>query len=213
MGGFGAEVHVCDGCTVSVSSPGAPWLRLVDGNFSCSGFVELHLRGRWGAVALSPDVWPELPTRICHALGCNNPSGIPIGVAVGDTTDIPIGVPIGDPARGPMSLPPQSRLPVRWEAVVPCTSPELLDCFSWTSHGHRKASTFLICPGERVTGAKDGWQWYPLHSHTKTKLHTLGYWKMYPASCLCHGIAKPLALTSICSGFEAVLWGVWGLKR
>ncbi|XP_019470823.1 T-cell surface glycoprotein CD5 isoform X5 [Meleagris gallopavo] len=128
---------------------GAPWLRLVDGNFSCSGFVELHLRGRWGAVALSPDVWPELPTRICHALGCNNPSGIPIGVAVGDTTDIPIGVPIGDPARGPMSLPPQSRLPVRWEAVVPCTSPELLDCFSWTSHGHRKASTFLICPGSQ----------------------------------------------------------------
>ncbi|XP_010709072.1 T-cell surface glycoprotein CD5 isoform X3 [Meleagris gallopavo] len=135
--------------TTSPEPTGAPWLRLVDGNFSCSGFVELHLRGRWGAVALSPDVWPELPTRICHALGCNNPSGIPIGVAVGDTTDIPIGVPIGDPARGPMSLPPQSRLPVRWEAVVPCTSPELLDCFSWTSHGHRKASTFLICPGSQ----------------------------------------------------------------
>ncbi|XP_031469751.1 T-cell surface glycoprotein CD5 isoform X3 [Phasianus colchicus] len=121
--------------TTSPEPTGAPWLRLVDGNFSCSGFVELHLRGRWGAVALSPNVWPELPTRICRALGCNNPSGIPTGG------------PIGGPVGGPMSLPPQSRLPVRWEAVVPCTSPELLDCFSWTSHGHGKASTFLICPG------------------------------------------------------------------
>lgn len=204
---FGDEVHACDGCTVSVPSPGAPWLRLVDGNFSCSGFVELHLRGRWGAVALSPDVWPELPTRICRALGCNNPSGIPIGVTVGDTVDI------GGPVDGPVSLPSESRLPVRWEAVVPCTSPELLDCFSWTSPGHKKASTFLICPGECVTGTKDGWQWCPLHSHTKTKLHTFGNWKMYAASCLCHGIAKPLALASICSGFEAVLRGSGGLMR
>ncbi|XP_048805559.1 T-cell surface glycoprotein CD5 isoform X3 [Lagopus muta] len=129
--------------TTSPEPTGAPWLRLVDGNFSCSGFVELHLRGRWGAVALSPDVWPELPTRICRALGCNNPSGIPIGVTVGDTVDIPI----GGPVDRPVSLPSESRLPVRWEAVVPCTSPELLDCFSWTSPGHKKASTFLICPG------------------------------------------------------------------
>uniref|UniRef100_A0A8C2TMV0 CD5 molecule n=1 Tax=Coturnix japonica TaxID=93934 RepID=A0A8C2TMV0_COTJA len=120
--------------TTSPEPTGAPWLRLVDGNFSCSGFVELHLRGRWGAVALSPNVWPELPTRICRALGCNNPSGVPIGFPV---------------VAGPMFLPPQSRLPVRWEAVVPCTSPELLDCFSWTGHGQGKASTFLVCPGSQ----------------------------------------------------------------
>jgi len=175
-GGFGARVPVRDGCTVSVPSPGAPWLRLVDGNFSCSGFVELHLRGRWGAVALSPDVWPELPARICRELGCNNPSGVPMG----------------GPMGGPVSLPPQSRLPVRWEAVAPCSSPELLDCFNWTSHGHGKASAFLICPGERVTGAKDGWQWRPSYPHAKAKLRTLGYWKLHSASCLCHEIAKPL---------------------
>uniref|UniRef100_A0A8C9FP60 SRCR domain-containing protein n=1 Tax=Pavo cristatus TaxID=9049 RepID=A0A8C9FP60_PAVCR len=109
--------------TTSPEPTGAPWLRLVDGNFSCSGFVELHLRGRWGTVALSEDVWPELPTRICRALGCSNPSGVPIGVP--------------------------SRLPVRWEAVVPCAGSELLDCFSWIGHGHGKASTFLICPGSQ----------------------------------------------------------------
>lgn len=119
--------------TTSPEPTGAPWLRLVDGNFSCSGFVELHLRGRWGAVALSPDVWPELPARICRELGCNNPSGVPMG----------------GPMGGPVSLPPQSRLPVRWEAVAPCSSPELLDCFNWTSHGHGKASAFLICPGSQ----------------------------------------------------------------
>ncbi|POI25421.1 hypothetical protein CIB84_010827, partial [Bambusicola thoracicus] len=119
--------------TTSPEPTGTPWLRLVDGNFSCSGFVELHLRGRWGAVALSPDVWPELPARICRELGCNNPGGIPMA----------------GPMGGPMSVPPQSRLPVRWEAVVPCSSPKLLDCFSRTSHGHGKASTFLICPGSQ----------------------------------------------------------------
>ncbi|NXJ06308.1 CD5 protein, partial [Odontophorus gujanensis] len=123
--------------TTSPEPTGAPWLRLVDGNFSCSGFVELHLRGRWGAVALGPDTSLELPTRICHALGCSSPDGVPIGGL------------ISSQMGGPMSPPPQSRLPVRWEAVVPCTSPELLNCFNWTGRGQRRAPTFLICPGSQ----------------------------------------------------------------
>ncbi|OXB57429.1 hypothetical protein ASZ78_010144 [Callipepla squamata] len=121
--------------TTSPEPTGAPWLRLVDGNFSCSGFVELHLRGRWGAVALGPDTSLELPTRICHALGCSSPDAVPVGGLISGRMG------------GPTSLPPQSRLPVRWEAVVPCTSPELLDCFNWTGPGQRRAPTFLICPG------------------------------------------------------------------
>nr|XP_013810761.1 PREDICTED: T-cell surface glycoprotein CD5 [Apteryx mantelli mantelli] len=35
-------------------------LRLVDGNFSCSGFVELYRQGLWGAVAADAGAWPEL---------------------------------------------------------------------------------------------------------------------------------------------------------
>ncbi|XP_065611555.1 T-cell surface glycoprotein CD5 isoform X2 [Cyrtonyx montezumae] len=123
--------------TTSPEPTGAPWLRLVDGNFSCSGFVELHLRGRWGAVALGPDTSLELPTRICHVLGCSSPDGVPIGGLISGRMG------------GPISLPPQSHLPVRWEAVVPCTSPELLNCFNWTGRGQRKEPTFLICPGSQ----------------------------------------------------------------
>ncbi|XP_021256778.1 T-cell surface glycoprotein CD5 isoform X2 [Numida meleagris] len=135
--------------TTSPEPTGAPWLRLVDGNFSCSGFVELHLRGRWGAVALGPEAWPELPTRICQALGCSSPRAVPIGVPVGDSIGISTDGPLGGPLSGPVALPPRSRLPVRWEALGSCTSPELLDCFNWTSHGHGRASTFLICPGSQ----------------------------------------------------------------
>ncbi|KAM9190289.1 T-cell surface glycoprotein CD5 [Mergus octosetaceus] len=110
--------------TTSPEPTGPPRLRLVDGNFSCSGFVELHVRGRWGAVASSPGNWMELEARICSALGC--------------------GSPINSPAA-----PQPSQLLVKWEAVVPCRSPELFDCFSRTRAGRGRAPAFLTCSGSQ----------------------------------------------------------------
>ncbi|NXI65677.1 CD5 protein, partial [Anseranas semipalmata] len=115
--------------TTSPEPTGPPTLRLVDGNFSCSGFVELHVRGRWGAVAGSPAAWPELAARICHALGC------------------------GSPIDGP-APPPGSQLPVQWEAAGPCASPELLDCFNRTRDGRGRAPAFLICSGSQPRAAR-----------------------------------------------------------
>uniref|UniRef100_A0A8C3BW06 SRCR domain-containing protein n=1 Tax=Cairina moschata TaxID=8855 RepID=A0A8C3BW06_CAIMO len=121
LGNLGSPSPACD---LPVPSPGPPRLRLVDGNFSCSGFVELHVRGRWGAVASSPGNWMELAARICSALGC--------------------GSPINSPAA-----PQPSQLLVKWEAVVPCRSPQLFDCFNRTRAGRGRAPAFLTCSGSQ----------------------------------------------------------------
>ncbi|NXC49241.1 CD5 protein, partial [Penelope pileata] len=128
--------------TTSPEPTGPPWLRLVGGNFSCSGFVELHLQGQWGAVALSLDSWPQLPTRICHALGCGDP--------IAD----PIADPIGDPIGGSMPQTSWSHLPVRWEGTESCTNLELFNCFTPTDHGHGTAPTFLICQGSQPRASR-----------------------------------------------------------
>ncbi|XP_035182537.1 T-cell surface glycoprotein CD5 [Oxyura jamaicensis] len=110
--------------TTSPEPTGPPRLRLVDSNFSCSGFVELHVRGWWGAVASSPGNWMELAARICSTLGC--------------------GSPIDSPAA-----PQRSQLLVKWEAVEPCSSPELLDCFNRTRDGRGRKPAFLTCSGSQ----------------------------------------------------------------
>ncbi|KAK1205737.1 CD5 protein, partial [Pygoscelis papua] len=102
-------------------------LRLVDGNFSCSGFVELHRQGLWGAVAGSPGIWPELATHICQTLSC--------GTAIDGHGYV-------KPERG-------SHLPVRWEVVETCESRLLLDCFNRTSARRGKTPAFIICSGSQ----------------------------------------------------------------
>ncbi|XP_009459438.1 PREDICTED: T-cell surface glycoprotein CD5 [Nipponia nippon] len=102
-------------------------LRLVDGDFGCSGFVELHRQGLWGAVASSPGTQTELATRVCQALSC--------GTAID-------GHGHGKPEQG-------SHLPVRWEMVESCESRLLLDCFNRTSAQRGKAPAFIICSGSQ----------------------------------------------------------------
>ncbi|NWS30397.1 CD5 protein, partial [Polioptila caerulea] len=99
---------------------GPPRLRLVDGNFSCSGFLELHKQGLWGAVASIPHIWPHLVTLICQELRC--------GTA---------GNSHGKPDPG-------IHLPVRWEVVDSCGSHSLLDCFNRTS-SRGKTPAFITC--------------------------------------------------------------------
>ncbi|XP_048162657.1 T-cell surface glycoprotein CD5 [Corvus hawaiiensis] len=99
---------------------GPPRLRLVDGNFSCSGFLELHKQGLWGAVASVPHIWPHLATLICRELRC--------GTA---------GNSHGEPDPG-------IHLPVRWEVVDSCGSHSLLDCFNRTS-SRGKTPAFVTC--------------------------------------------------------------------
>lgn len=99
----------------------------MDGYFSCSGFVELHMRGRWGAVASSPGNWMELGARICSTLGC------------------------GSLIDGP-TAPQPSQLLVKWEAVEPCRSPQPFDCFNRTRAERGRAPAFLTCSGEGCTG-------------------------------------------------------------
>ncbi|NWS62351.1 CD5 protein, partial [Chunga burmeisteri] len=106
---------------------GPPRLRLVDGDFGCSGFVELHRQGLWGTVASSPGIGLELATRICQALRC--------GTAIDD--------------HGHAKLERESHLPVRWEVVEPCESPQLFDCFNRTGAGQGKAPAFIICSGSQ----------------------------------------------------------------
>ncbi|XP_058276963.1 T-cell surface glycoprotein CD5 [Hirundo rustica] len=99
---------------------GPPRLRLVDGNFSCSGFLELHKQGLWGAVASTPRLRPHLVTLLCRELRC------------------------GAAGNGHGEPDPGIHLPVRWEAVDPCGSRSLLDCFNRTgSRGKRPA--FITC--------------------------------------------------------------------
>ncbi|NXR04309.1 CD5 protein, partial [Sagittarius serpentarius] len=113
--------------TTTPEPTGPARLRLVDGDFGCSGFVELHRQGLWGAVAGSPDISPELATRICQDLRC--------GTAVNSHNH-------AKPERG-------SHLPVRWEVVEPCESHPLFDCFERTSAWRGKAPAFIICSGSQ----------------------------------------------------------------
>ncbi|NXG72441.1 CD5 protein, partial [Baryphthengus martii] len=102
-------------------------LRLVDGDFGCSGFVELHKEGLWGSVADSPGMGPELAARLCQALRC--------GTAIH--------------GHGRAKPEPGSHLPVRWEAVEPLESCLLLDCFNRTSARRGKAPAFITCSGSQ----------------------------------------------------------------
>ncbi|NXK13096.1 CD5 protein, partial [Herpetotheres cachinnans] len=102
-------------------------LQLVDGDFACSGFVELHRQGLWGAVASSPGIWPELATRICQTLRC--------GTAIN--------------SHGHTKPERESHLPVRWEVVEPCESHPLFDCFNRTSPRRGKTPAFIICSGSQ----------------------------------------------------------------
>ncbi|XP_014734213.1 PREDICTED: T-cell surface glycoprotein CD5 isoform X1 [Sturnus vulgaris] len=99
---------------------GPPRLRLVDGNFSCSGFLELHKQGVWGTVASIPHIQPHLVTLICQELLCGT---------AGNSHDQP------DPGI---------HLPVQWEAVDSCGSHSLLDCFNRTS-SRGKTPAFITC--------------------------------------------------------------------
>ncbi|OWK57428.1 T-cell differentiation antigen CD6 [Lonchura striata] len=110
--------------SITNPSPGPPRLRLVDGNFSCSGFLELHKQGLWGAVASIPHSWTHLVTAICRELRC--------GTA---------GSSHGEPDPG-------IHLPVRWEAVDSCGSHSLLDCFNRTS-SRGKTPVFITCSGSQ----------------------------------------------------------------
>ncbi|NWH79287.1 CD5 protein, partial [Piaya cayana] len=103
--------------------PGPPRFLLVDGDSFCSGFVELHAWGLWGAVASSPALRPELATRICQDLRC--------GTAI----------------HGPAVPEPISYLPVQWEVVEPCDS--LLDCFNRSDAQPGVAPAFITCSGSQ----------------------------------------------------------------
>uniref|UniRef100_A0A8B9NHB1 SRCR domain-containing protein n=1 Tax=Accipiter nisus TaxID=211598 RepID=A0A8B9NHB1_9AVES len=103
--------------------PGPARLRLVDGDFGCSGFVELHRQGLWGAVAESPGIWPELATGICQELHC--------GTSIDSRS-------YAKPERG-------SHLPVRWEVAESCRSDRLLDCFNRTSARRGEEPAFIVC--------------------------------------------------------------------
>ncbi|NWI35220.1 CD5 protein, partial [Picathartes gymnocephalus] len=106
--------------TTTPEPTGPPRLRLVDGNFSCSGFLELHKQGLWGAVASSPHIWPHLAALVCRELRC--------GTA---------GKSHGQPDPG-------IHLPVRWEAADSCGSRSLLECFNRTG-SRGKTPAFITC--------------------------------------------------------------------
>lgn len=118
-------------------SPGPRRLRLVDGELGCSGSVELHVEGLWGAVASEPAVRPELATRICQQLGC--------------------GSAIESHGHGHGRLAePGSHLPVRWEVVEPCEGGLLFDCFNRTSARQGRAPAFITCSGESSPRRRPG---------------------------------------------------------
>ncbi|XP_067151339.1 T-cell surface glycoprotein CD5 [Apteryx mantelli] len=112
--------------TTTPEPAGAARLRLVDGNFSCSGFVELYRQGLWGAVAADAGAWPELAPRICEALRC--------GGLISDRSTVP--------EAG-------SHLPVRWEMERSCKRRSVLDCFNRTSDRRGKAPAFVVCSGSQ----------------------------------------------------------------
>ncbi|NXT95384.1 CD5 protein, partial [Anhinga rufa] len=111
--------------TTAPEPTGLARLRLVDGDFGCSGFVELYRQGLWGAVANS--ITAELATHICQNLSC--------GTAI-DNRSYP-------------KLERGSHLPVRWEVMTHCKRLLLLDCFNRTSDQRGKAPAFIICSGSQ----------------------------------------------------------------
>ncbi|XP_010224702.1 PREDICTED: T-cell surface glycoprotein CD5 [Tinamus guttatus] len=117
--------------TTAPEPTGAARLRLVDGNFSCSGFVELYRQGLWGAVGADADTWPELASRICEAVNCGK-------LVIGHSTV---------PEAG-------SHLPVRWEMEKSCKRHSVLDCFNETSDHRGKVPAFVICSGESLFGKR-----------------------------------------------------------
>ncbi|KAM8807349.1 T-cell surface glycoprotein CD5 [Eudromia elegans] len=112
--------------TTTPEPAGAARLRLVDGNFSCSGFVELYRQGLWGAVGADAGAWPELAPRICEAANCGK-----LALEHGAV-----------PEAG-------SHLPVRWEMQKSCESPSVLDCFNETGGARGKAPAFVVCSGSQ----------------------------------------------------------------
>ncbi|XP_029430815.1 T-cell surface glycoprotein CD5 [Rhinatrema bivittatum] len=52
-------------------APGRPRFRLVEGSVTCSGTVELYLRGRWGTVCIEKR-WKPYSDSICRNLGCGS---------------------------------------------------------------------------------------------------------------------------------------------
>uniref|UniRef100_A0A8C9N670 CD5 molecule n=1 Tax=Serinus canaria TaxID=9135 RepID=A0A8C9N670_SERCA len=117
--------------TTTPEPTGPPRLRLVDGNFSCSGFLELHKQGLWGAVASTLHTWTHLVTLICRELHCGT---------AGSSHGAP------DPGI---------HLPVRWEAVDSCGSHSLLDCFNRTS-SRGKRPAFITCSGRAQSPSMPG---------------------------------------------------------
>ncbi|NWX93293.1 CD5 protein, partial [Nothoprocta pentlandii] len=110
---------------------GAARLRLVDGNFSCSGFVELYRQGLWGAVGADAGAWPHLASRICEAVNCGH-----VALEHGAVPEA------------------ASHLPVRWEMERSCQRPSVLDCFNETRDGRGKTPAFLICSGSEPRAAR-----------------------------------------------------------
>ncbi|NWS77135.1 CD5 protein, partial [Crotophaga sulcirostris] len=116
--------------TPPVTTPeptGPDTLLLVEGDSRCSGFVELHKQGLWGAVANSLAMGLELATRICRAVHC--------GTAID-------GHGYTRPQWG-------SHLPVQWEVVESCENHPLLECFYRTSARRRETPAFIICSGSQ----------------------------------------------------------------
>ncbi|XP_054246775.1 T-cell surface glycoprotein CD5 [Indicator indicator] len=113
--------------TTTLEPTGSPRLRLVDGGLQCSGFVELHKEGLWGAVASSPGLWPRMATHICQQLGC--------GTAVSTAAQ-------PQPEQG-------SHLPVRWEVLEPCSNHSALHCFNRTRGQRGHPPAFLTCEGSQ----------------------------------------------------------------
>ncbi|NXG67359.1 CD5 protein, partial [Hemiprocne comata] len=109
--------------TTTPEPTGPAKLRLVDGEFGCSGSVELHREGLWGAVAGSVPL--EVATHLCQALGC--------GSAIDGH---------GKQEQG-------SHLPVRWELVEPCERSSILDCFNRSRARSGKVPAFIVCSGSQ----------------------------------------------------------------
>ncbi|XP_062433670.1 T-cell surface glycoprotein CD5 [Rhea pennata] len=112
--------------TTTLEPTGAARLRLVDGNSSCSGFVELYRQGLWGAVGADAGAWPDLAPRICEAVHC--------GDLISDHSTVPE---------------VRSHLPVRWEMERSCKRHSVLDCFNETSDHRGKVPAFVICSGSQ----------------------------------------------------------------
>ncbi|XP_051476911.1 T-cell surface glycoprotein CD5 [Apus apus] len=137
--------------TTTPEPTGPARLRLVDGDFSCSGLVELHRDGLWGAVAGSVSL--ELATRVCQALGC--------GSAISSQ---------GKQEQG-------SHLPVRWELVEPCEEPSIFDCFNRSRARGGKVPAFVVC-SESQPRATRRLAWGPTPCEGDIEVFHEGRWQV-----------------------------------